>query len=129
MKVRLLAVLAVVAVGAMGATSPAIAKKAHSSAITTKHIGVTKGRTNILILQVCYAGTQTCGGWNWDDDPNGDVASVSKPRSTQSDTYGGLTIWYVKVRGLHVGHTQATASNANRNINVKIRVRSGGVTG
>jgi len=129
MKVRLLAVLAVVAVGAMASTSPVMAKKAHTSATTTKHIGVTKGRTNILILQVCYAGTQSCGGWNWDNDPSGAVASVSKPHSAQSDTYGGLTVWYVKVHGLHVGHTQATASNANRSINVKIRVRSGGVTG
>ena len=122
MKVRLLAVLAVVAVGAMAGTSPGIAKKAHSAA-KTKHVLVKVGRSSSVILQRCSGGTNGCGGWTVNADPNGAVATVSSVRQKSGKALGSKATFFVKVTGVGKGTTQTSLTNPQGTTTIKIKVR------
>ncbi len=124
MKARLLAVMAVVAVGAMAGISPAVAKKAHTSATKTVPAVVKVKRFTIVTLQQCSGGTQGCGGWMLEAGSNPKIAKVSSVRQSKlSGSAPGSTItYYVKVTGVKKGKTAVAFSNAQGTTEIKIKV-------
>jgi len=125
MKARLLAVMAVVAVGAMAGISPAVAKKAHTSATKTVPAVVKVKRSTTVTLQQCSGGTQGCGGWTLEAGSDPAIAKVSSVRHLNNDesSMPGSTItYYVKVTGVKKGKTAVAFSNAQGTTEIKIKV-------
>jgi len=116
--------MAVVAVGAMAGISPAVAKKAHTSANKTVPAVVKVKRSTIVTLQQCSGGTQGCGGWTLDAGSNPKIAKVSSVRQSNLDgSMPGSTItYYVKVTGVKKGKTAVSLSNAQGTTTIKIKV-------
>jgi len=122
MKARLLAVMAVVAVGAMAGISPAVAKKAHTSATKTVPAVVKVKRSTTVTLQQCSGGTQGCGGWTLEAGSDPAIAKVSSVRSSKGAALGSTTTYSVKVTGVKKGKTAVAFSNPQGTTEIKITV-------
>jgi len=122
MKARLLALMAVVAVGAMAGISPAVAKKAHTSATKTVPAVVKVKRSTTVTLQQCSGGTQGCGGWTLEAGSDPAIAKVSSVRSSKGAALGSTTTYSVKVTGVKKGKTAVAFSNPQGTTEIKITV-------
>ena len=122
MKARLLAVMAVVAVGATAGISPAVAKKAHTSATKTVPAVVKVKRSTTVTLQQCSGGTQGCGGWTLEAGSDPAIAKVSSVRSSKGAALGSTTTYSVKVTGVKKGKTAVAFSNPQGTTEIKITV-------
>jgi len=114
--------MAVVAVGAMAGISPAVAKKAHTSATKTVPAVVKVKRSTTVTLQQCSGGTQGCGGWTLEAGSDPAIAKVSSVRSSKGAALGSTTTYSVKVTGVKKGKTAATFSNAQGTTTIIIKV-------
>jgi len=114
--------MAVVAVGAMAGISPAVAKKAHTSANKTVPAVVKVKRSTIVTLQQCSGGTQGCGGWTLNAGTNPAIAKVSSVRQSSGSMLGSTTTYYVKVTGVKKGKTAVSLSNPQGTTTIIIKV-------